>query len=207
MDQSVDNLIKSNEALIQKIEERDAMYARVLQMKQKAEIPEEELQKVKETIENTKCDLPDTTEMEKKIATGVTGGIRSVLSDEIREAVKNEYVPGENVETLKAKLIVHRIVCAFVALLCVGMLLWYRNSEHFWGSRYLDIIQSQYLTDDEKMALWEDIYAVDALPKEFKSNPAYVKAKIRQNRTVLKERRKEAKASKGKWSPAVPIER
>ena len=203
----IESLIERNDALIRKMEERDAVYARALQMKQKAEVPDEELQKIRETIANTKCDLPDTTEMERKVTTSVTGGIRSTVTEEIREAIRNEYVPGKCVETLNTKVIVYRAICALVVLLFIGTLLWYRNSEHFWGSQYLSIVQSRYTTDDEKKALWEDVYAIDALPRGFKTNPAYVKAKIRQNKTVLKDRKKEAKANKGKWSTRAPIER
>ena len=106
-----------------------------------------------------------------------------------------------------AKLIFYRVVYALMALLCVGMMLWYRNSEHYWGGQYLNIVQSKHTTDEEKKALWEDAYVVDALPKEYDLHPLSVKANVKQNKKVLREREKEAKSNNCKWSAKVPIER
>lgn len=207
MEKQLALLVEKNNALIQKMEERDAVYAQILQKKQKAEIPDDELKKIRDTVENAKCGLPDTSDVENKITDGVTSSVRSTLINEVREAVRREYIPSERVEDLKDKLIIYRVVCAMLVIIILGVALIYRNSEQYWGSQYVKVAESKYLTSEEKKILWNDIYAIEALPKEFESNPAYVKAKIKQNVSVLKERKKEAKANNGKWSPRVPIER
>lgn len=207
MEKDIALLLEKCEALIHMMEERDAVYARILQMRQKAEITDEELQKIRNVVENTQCGLPDTSEMESKITSGVTGGVRHILSEEVRDAIRSEYVPSERVETLNNKLILHRIVSSILVVVFVMGFLMYRNSERYWGGQYIKVAESEYLTSDEEKALWKNIYVIEALPHEFVTNPAYVKIKIKQNLSVLKERKRHAKANKGQWSAEVPIER
>lgn len=207
MDNQTELLVERAGLLIKKMEERDTLYARILQQKQKAEITEDSLLKIKEAAENAQCLLPDTSELKRDITDGVISGINTNLAEGIRSAIRNEYVPHQSVKKEKRKVFILVTVSFVLAILLAVAMFWYHSSEHYWGDQYMKIIESKYTTESERDVLWNNVYAVGALPKEYETDPDYVKAKIKQNKAVLKERKQQAKDKKGKWSTIVPIER
>ena len=104
-------------------------------------------------------------------------------------------------------LITLLILCCTLAAVIFGGVYWYFTSEHYWGKEYSKVYHSKYATDEEKELLLDHAYAVGVLPKEYYSNPDYVKSKIKQNQQVIKERRKQANSNKGKYSTKIPLER
>ena len=225
MENDQEKLFERSDFLIKKLEERDAVYAKILQQKQEAIVPEAEVQKVVDAVEdkvrNTQCASPDVGEASGLIAKGVIAQVKDAVKDAVVEQAKQTPFVLEHTHTHvmshelvkyadeKVKDIIYFLACLCIVLIAVivGSLAWYYNSEQYWGGQYIEIVQSRFLTDGEEKALRGDIYAVDALPKEYETNKAYVKSKIKQNKAVLKERERQAKTNKGKWSPTVPIER
>ena len=218
MENDQEKLLERSDFLIKKLEERDAVYAKILQQKQEAIVPEAEVQKVVDAVEdkvrNTQCASPDVGEASGLIAKGVIAQVKDAVKDAVVEQAKQTPFVLEHTHTHvmshelvkyadeKVKDIIYFLACLCVVLVAVivGSLAWYYNSEHYWGSQYIEIAHSQYLTDDEKRALREDIYAADALPKEYETNEAYVKAKIRQNKAVVIGNFACTFFGKGKWT-------
>ena len=98
-------------------------------------------------------------------------------------------------------------MCLFVAAILgfVAVLLMHFTSDCYYGQQYTELVNSKYLTDSEKKALWDDAYAISALPKEYNKSPKLVKERLKRNQEIVRMRRREANANKGKFSTDTPI--
>lgn len=218
-------LVNSINAIIDESEKKDAFLAKMAETKVEAQVSEEGKQEilnaVVETIKNTPCAAPNVSDAGHLIAEAVREDVKDAVGDAVREKVKSMSIPLEHHHThtttlelvkyaeaaAKTWIIILSILCWTLLLWIFGFGYWYFDSEMYWGKRYYDMYHSEYITKDEKTLLWKDLTATGVLPKEYQSNPGYVKAKIKQNETVIAERRKQAKANGGIYSINVPIER
>ncbi len=221
----VPGLIEATKTIIEQNDKTNAIFAKALEHRAQAEIPIEEVQKVvrhvTEGVRQTRCAAPDVNEISDIIGQNVSKKTSQVLEDVVRETVRNTPIQLKHthVHTTESSLLkladdvsknwilALSGVCILLIITIICTLLWYRNTERYWGNRYMKVYKSEYTTESEKKVLWEKAYPVDFLPSEFGTNPDYVKKKIQQNEVVLKERKREAKRHKGKWSAKVPIER
>lgn len=81
------------------------------------------------------------------------------------------------------------------------------HGEAYWGEQYKSIIASEYVMDSEKDALCNDCYYTGVLPKGFRNNKSFYKNRIKQNKLIIKERKRQAKSNNGKYTTTPSIER
>lgn len=217
-------LIESIKALIEESEKKDAFLAKMAETKVEAQMSDEGKQEivdiVEETVKATPCATPSVTEAGQLIADAVCDNVRNSVGEAIREKIANMSIKLEHHHTHDtswelAKLAnkaAKRWILTLVVLSClfalwgVGSAIWFFNSEMYWGWRYSEVYTSKYTTQEERTLLWSDLMPTGFLPKKYKSNPDYVKSKIKQNETVLKGRRDQAERNKGQFSISAPIE-
>ena len=217
-------LVDSVNAIIDESEKKDAFLAKMAESKVEAQMSEEGKQEivdlVKEAITTTPCATPSVTEAGQLIADAVCDNVRNSVGEAIREKIANMSIKLEHHHTHDtswelAKLAnkaAKRWILTLVVLSClfalwgVGSAIWFFNSEMYWGWRYSKVYTSKYTTQEERTILWNDLKPTGFLPKKFKSNPDYVKSKIKQNEAVLKVRRDQAERNKGQYSISAPIE-
>ena len=218
---AVKQLMEKVRALIESNRERDTVFAKILQERQKAVIPEEELAKIKSTIAQTPCAAPNPELLSEKIATGVVSVVKKDIQEAIEEKISTMRINIDHhhyhskiwdVKDILEKdvrnwLITLSILCFLLAASLAGCLLKYYNSDEYWGRQYYDIIRSDYILKSEKEILIHDCLPTGVLPKEYYDNAQYAKNKIKQNKMVIQERRRNANAKDGKWKATVPIER
>jgi len=214
--QATNNLIKDNAR-------KDELIARLLQKRPQAEIPQTEIDKVTQAVEQTPCALPDTQEIAKAIAVPVMDEIRRSLANEIEQTVSNTVssIPVKHIHThttlvemtqmankeLRRTVYVALGCCIFV-LIFVGILaLRHINSTVYLGAEYRDVVKSEFTTEAERQMLTSGTYYFSLLPKESWDNKKYIKQKIRRNQEILRQRQAEAKANDGHYSTSVPLER
>lgn len=218
-------LVENTNHLIDTIAKRDENYAKVLLQRVKATVPDDELQKVSEVasraVAQTQCAMPDAEAMISKITDGVLNDVQHAVGSAVEQKIKSMPIQLEHhhthvtafslvdkaSEAAKTMIVILVILCGVLILAIGGNALKYYNSDVYWGQKYLEIVTSKYITKEEKALLWQNVYAVSALPPEFDNNPDYVIVKMKQNKAVIEERQKEAKANKGRWSVKIPIER
>lgn len=221
----VPELVETTKTIIEQNEKTNAFFAKTLEHRAQAEIPNEEVQKVvrsvTEGVQRTRCATPDVSACSELIAQGVLNKTLDAVKDAVREAVQNTPITLEHHHTHATAMgltkmaeentrnLLKLISCGFVALLIwiAISLVWYYNSDIYWGTQYYELILSEYATKAEKDMLWENIYTQSVLPKEYKTHPSYVKDKIRQNKKVLKQRRRKGKDKNGNYSTEIPLER
>ena len=207
-------------ALVETAKNLSKLIGEAMLERAKAEIPNEEIERVcssiKKTVETTQCALPDTSKLESEIASGVS----KELPDNLREAVKNTPVKLEHhhyhdttwamseyaeKKTRRSYRLSFAINLALVLTL-IGGVIWYHNQKSYWGEQYLEICRSGYITNAEREALGKDIFYVGILPGEYHKNPKLVREKIRRNQEVIRHREMEAQNNKGQFSAKTPIE-
>ena len=206
-------LIKKIEALIASIINRDAAYAKLLQERINARVPEDELKKIGEvissTVSQTKCAAPDTQSVTEQISKGVISMVRGPIKEFIGETIDEELgkKKEEMMVTVKCRFL---SLVVFTLCICVAYaitLFRHYHSEAYWGEQYKSIIASEYVMNSERDALWNDCYSTGVLPKGFNSNENFYKNRIKQNKLVIKERKRQAKSNNGKYETTPPIER
>lgn len=193
-----------------------------------ADIPEEEVKKVTyataQTVSRTRCAPPDTTDLAQQIADKAIASMRPVIKAETEQGVKDTmketpvivthehvYYPTHEIVKVADKKLVQRFwVIAIVAALSLSYIITdtclYFNSLTCIGKEYAEIYRSKYTTDEERTMLAKDIYDTGFLPREYAKTPDLVKAKNKRNKEILRQRKMEAKANKGKFSTKVPLE-
>lgn len=206
-------LIKKIEALITSITNRDTTYAKLLQERVDARVPNDELKKicdvVASTVSQTKCAAPDVESSTAQISQGVLFMTRGLLKEFIGETIEEEL--GEKKKELM-KIAKRRFLFLGVFTLCICVayaitLFSHYHSEAYWGEQYMSIITSKYVMNSERDALWNDCYSTGVLPKGFNSNEDFYKNRIKQNKLVINERKRQAKSNNGKFKATPPIER
>lgn len=222
----VPELTETAKTAIEQNERILAAFSKLMEKRLQAEIPAEEITDkvitpLSNMIRRTPCAAPDLSTASEHIAKGVLETIRSEVNASVREAVKDTPITLEHHHThttamglmeyanekLKSWLWLLIILCSTLLLGLISCAVWYYNSDAYLGQQYVEIATSKYATKTEKDMLWADIYAESALPKEYGKNPSYVKAKIKQNKKILEERRRKGKDKNGNYSITVPLER
>lgn len=205
-------------------EEFKKLFAEMMKQRVQAEFTPEELRRaiaaIIEAIKKTPCALPDTYQLSRQVADNAVGEIKAAIKAEAKQAVKEAVQenpvtlakPHEYAKYIEPKLrnwtfAMTSLVISFI-LFFVGAVIISFNSKEYYGQLYMEeVLNSNYITDEEHDMLVQESYVTSALPNEFKEKPKYVKKKIKQWVEILKQREKEAKLNDGKYSVAVPLER
>lgn len=222
----VPELVTLSESAIQQNERILADFSKLMEKRLQAEIPAEEVSEkvitpLSNVIRRTPCAAPDLSKASELITKGVLETIRSEVDASVREAVKETPITLEHHHThmtalglmeyandkLKSWLWILIVLCSTLLLGLMSCVMWYYHTDAYWGQQYVENAGSKYATEAEKDMLWADIYAESALPKEYGKNPSDVKAKIKQNKKILEERRLKGKDKNGNYSTTVPLER
>ena len=186
--------------------------ATAVRQRPEAVIPPTEISKVTKAVTQTRCSLPDTADLVKRIAEEIS----PLLQEEIfRTISKNRielhhehkhthYSLGNLWEIVedKTKKWILALACAVFVLL-VGYVLgivYVLYSESFLGKKCWEIYASEYVTDEEKEAMRKDLYTVSVYPEKYRERPKALRLRLRENRSVLKERKMQAGYNKGKFS-------
>lgn len=221
----VPELVDTTKTIIEQNEKINAIYGKALEQRAQAEIPDGEVEKVARTVadvvQHTRCAAPDVSRSSELIAQAVLNRTQGAVEDAVRETVRNTPVTLEHQHTHVTALglvkLAEEKTRNLLTLVSIGLgalllwigiaIVWYYNTDTYWGEQYNEVACSKYATEEERNMLWEDIYARSVLPKEYKTNPSHVKAKIKQNKQVLKQRRRKGKDKNGYFSTDVPLER
>jgi len=222
----VPDLTATAKTAIEQNERILAAFSRLMEKHVQAEIPADEVTNkvitpLSSVIRRTPCAAPDASKVSDLIAKGVLEMIRSEVKASVREAVKDTPITLEHHHTHMTALGLTKMAeektRRLLTLACVtlgALLLWigaalfiYFRSDTYWGEQYYEVMTSQYTTKAERDMLWENISLQSVLPKEFKTNSAHVKDKIRQNKKVLRQRRRKGKDKNGNYSTQIPLER
>lgn len=222
----VPELVTLSESAIQQNERILAAFSKLMERNLQAEIPDEEvtdkvITPLTNVIRSTPCAAPDLSKASDLIAKGVLEMVRSEVNTSVREAVKDTPIILEHHHThttalglmeyanekVKSWLCILVILCSTLLLGLISSAVWYYNSDAYWGQQYVEIATSKYATQAEKDMLWAEIYAESALPKGYSKNPSYFRAKIKQNKKTLEERRRKGKDKNGNYFTSVPLER
>lgn len=220
----VPELVETTKTIIEQNEKINAIFGKALEQRAQAIIPSEEIQKVvhavTEEVKHTRCAAPDAGESSELIAKGVLKSTLGAVENAVRDAIKNTPITLEHHhihattyemakladEWSKRWLSILGALCCLLLFVVAGGLVWFYQSEYYWGREYSKVHESQYATPEEKELLWKNARAIVVFPLEFTSNPEYAKAKIKQNKQVLKERQKQAKEN-GKYDTRISLER
>lgn len=219
----VPGLVNATNTLLKDNARKDELIARLLQKRPQAEIPQAEIDKVTQAVEQTPCALPDTREIANAIAVPVMDEIRRSLANEIEQTVSNTVssIPVKHIHThttlaemtqmaekkLRRSVYISLGSC-IITLIIVVILFWCGlNSKEYLGVEYRRIVTSEYITDAEYEMLMSEARALSYLPKESIDNQKYCKQMIRRNKRILRQRKAEAKANNGNYSTSIPLER
>ena len=221
----IPELVKLVQNLIQSIETLTKMVADVCKRQVKAYVPREEHDKLAQTISHTRCAAPNMAEVSGSLSNAVMQTISRSIYDEtvnaVKEAVREtpvkvdhthfhtttwEYAQRAEKKVRRAMIVLSIWSILAALLIAIGAYEYFNSQVHF-GKQYEEIYKSTYTTDEEREMLGEDIYYYGFVPKEYRKSPGLVKAKIKRNKQILRQRKDEAKANKGKFSTKVPLER
>lgn len=221
----VPELVETTKTIIEQNEKINTIYGKALEHRAQAVIPNEEVQKVvrsvAEGVQRTRCAAPDVSESSELIAQGVLKRTQGAFENAVHDVIKNTPITLEHHHThvtaaglmkmadeKTRNLLTLSCIAIGILLLWIGVAIYYYyRSGAYWGEQYLEILYSPYTTEEEADMLGKGCYYVSVLPQEYKTNPSFVKARIKQNKAVLTGRRKQAKANKGKFSTKIPLER
>lgn len=218
MEQILNQFIEKVKSLIEKVDQRDVVYAKILQQKKEATLPESEVQKVteavKEAVQTTQCSMPDTESLTEELADGVLCKVTEAIMSAVEEKIKDTPIKLEHHHTHATTYDLARYadkgarnlvlflagLCTILTLWSVGSAFWYFQSESYWAKEYRDILFSDVTTETEMKQLREGTYTVGCLPREFSEDPGAVKVKIKQNKAIIEQRRRQAEKNKGRYS-------
>lgn len=222
----VPGLVAAAEKFLEAFEEFKKMLA---ERELHADIPEKEVNKVTsataQIVSKTRCAMPDITQLARLIADNVISIIKLVIKEETEQGVKavmkdtpaivkheHSYFPTYEMAKIADKKLKQRFWIMFaitMVVICGSSINAYHyfHSPEFFGKEYREIYRSKFTTDEERKMLAEDVYDTGFLPGEYTKAPELVKAKIKRNKEIIKQRAMEARANKGKYSATVPLER
>jgi hypothetical protein len=168
-----------------------------------AEIPESELQK----ISGTPCAPPDVDSFSKALVQKVAGDIGSTIKEKVDKALEGATVKVQHTHThsyciekdlkeyadirLWNRSIAFGLTSVVLAAIIAIIAIVYYNSETYWGKQFYQVYSSPYLTEEEWENISQDIHTIAILPNEFDKDPKRVKERIKKNKDILKERKKE----------------
>ena len=206
----IPELIESTSNLTETVKDHISVADEIMHSHVNAVIGNDELAK----IENTKCAMPDASDICHLICDGVredlSQSISSSVSKSVRETIEKQHVKTESVHTYvtpweltkmidkKARNWIYTLAtcCAIMVLGFIGIGFGFYNGEKYYGSQYVDICRSEYISDDERKSLMDDTYYVAILPQEFNENKQAVKQKIKRFKEVVEEREHEARRTR-----------
>lgn len=161
-------------------------------------IPDREMKKLKNSISQTQCALPDADEFTKELADQVYKIITlkhehthrhysySASFDMINDTAK-KWIIGLAISTL---MLTATLITGIVHLM---------NSEMYLGKKYMELYQSDLLTKSEKEKLLKDAYMVSLYPEAYEGYPKAFRERLRKNKSIVDDRELE-KIVKGKFS-------
>lgn len=223
----VPGLVEAAEKILEACEEFKKMLAELLNHQIHADIPTEELKKVGATVEQvvmqTRCAMPDTTGLAQQVAEKAIPSIRPAIRAEaelgVKDAIKDNPVQHiftyaktwDLVKVAETKL-KRRIWAVLIINIILLATLIPLGTEHFLskaqvGKEYMSVYLSEFTTKEERKILSENIMTISALPREYNKTPKLVRQRIKRNKKILKQRKAEAKANKGKYSTKIQLER
>lgn len=225
----VPELVEKTERVLEDSDKKFRILAEATQKRIQAEIPSSEIEKVSNAaaaaVSRTRCTTPDTNEVSRLVAGNIarflTESVKSVTTEAVKAAVEGTPVKVEHVHThttlkemsemVEKKLfncIIGFAIYSFI-LTFAGILFAYSyfNSKYYLGEQYTEIYCSKYTTDTERKMFKADTDTIVIIPREFDNAPKLVKQKIKRNKQILKQRKAEANANKGKFSTKILLER
>ena len=181
----------------------------------KAIIPDSEMEKLKNSISQTQCALPDADEFTKELADQVYKIIAPSIRSEIKSSVgatditlkhehrHNHYSYSASFDMINdtaKKWIIGLGISVVVLLGIIAFGIHYmRTSELFLGKRCMDIYMSDYVTEKEKKEMLKDCYWIAFYPKKYQDSPQALRERIRKNETIIKDREFQSHLKKGKF--------
>lgn len=194
--------------------------ATAIKQQPEAVIPEEETKKLANCISQTKCALPDTEEMLREITEKSSEVLSPIIYTTVREAVapmrfkvqhEHTHISIGNgwklLEEKSRKWILGLSIA--VSLLLFGHLVAFfysLESELILGRKCWEVYTSEYVTQEEKQVMSEKLYGRAVYPRNYKGHPYALRKQLKENKKILKQRKKEAKKKKGTYSTAAKVE-
>lgn len=223
----VPELVKNTKVLIENDEKKFAVLAEAMQHRMEAVIPDSEVAKVAtaaaRAAASTRCAPPDLSEINAGITSTLISEMKDIVYAETHkaahDAIADTKIEHEHIHTTAMGLVKYAeeatkkwimglaVACSLLAGVLTFILFDAYGGDTAVSKEYFEILTSKYLTAKEREALHTNSYSVGALPKDYFDNPSLAREKIRRNKEILRQRAAEAKAHKGKWTSAVPIER
>lgn len=217
----IPDLIKAAETYKATSERIISTLAEAVKKRPQAVIPEEELEKTKKAIQETRCAQPDITlisrELARRISEDVSDAIKPALRTAAAEALRAESVNVEHSHVIERNLwsivdekmkkkvrILWIIIIVLFGAIGISAISFF-NSETHWGQEFYELYSSKYITADEKAALERSVGYTGVLPLGYYEDPVAARAQLKRNKDILKMREKEAKKNKGKFSTDEPI--
>lgn len=218
----IPDLIKAAETYKATSERIISTLAEAVKKRPQAVIPEEELEKTKKAIQETRCAQPDITlisrELAWRISEDVSDAIKPALRTAAAEALRAESVNVEHSHVIERNLwsivdekmkkkvrILWIIIIVLFGAIGISAISFF-NSETHWGQEFYELYSSKYITADEKAALERSVGYTGVLPLGYYEDPVAARAQLKRNKDILKMREKEAKKNKGKFSTDEPIQ-
>lgn len=211
-------LVDAAQAYKESNEKTISTLAPAVKQRPKAVIPPTEISKVTTAVAQTQCALPDTDDLIKKIAEEISPLLheeifRTICEHRIElhhEHKHTHYSLGNLWEIVedKTKKWIFGLACAVFVLL-VGHafgIAYILESELFLGKKCYEIYSSEYVTKEEQEAMRKDLYMVSVYPEKYRERQKALRLRIRENKSILKARKKQAKHNKGKFSTTEKID-
>ena len=167
-------------------------------------IPDSEMKKLKNSISQTQCALPDADEFTKELADQVYKIIAPSIRSEIKSSVgatditlKHEHTHRhysysasfDMINDTAKKWIIGLSISVVVLFGIIAYGIHYmRTSELFLGKRCMDIYMSDYVTEKEKKEMLKDCYWIAFYPKKYQDSPQALRERIRKNEAVINDR-------------------
>lgn len=186
----------------------------------KAIIPESEMSRLKCSILQTPCALPDTDGVAAQIVEYVRECMPAIVREEVKKALAETKVTmihrHEHYSLCNLWSIVNDVTKRWIAGLAITVAIllvalaccvdYALTSELFLGKSYREICNSEYITEAEREELIKDIFAVSAYPRKYKGRPKALREKIQQNKAILRERKSRATYEHSKFSTNPRVE-
>lgn len=217
------------DAVLKDSEKKSALLSDFIKEGIRARMPKDEIERISNEmiskIQATKCATPDVPEVSNKVAEEITRLITSTVYSTVTTAVKAsvadvtlkiEHLHTHTTLRQMCEMANEKLRHWITALACAcGILLFAVvyccvasfNNPVLIGKQYYDVCISEYTTDTERKVLTKDCHPASMLPNEFDNNRKIAKSKIRHNKQIIRQRKAEARAKKGKFSTTPALER
>jgi hypothetical protein len=163
------------------------------------------MKKLKNSISQTQCALPDADEFTKELADQVYKII--TLKHEHTHRHYSYSASWSMVKDTAKKWIIGLSIFVLVQFGALAYCMHYvRTSELFLGKRCMDIYMSDYVTEKEKKEMLKDCYWIAFYPKKYKDSPQALRERIRKNEAIIKDREFQSHFKKGKFRTDKTVE-